>query len=463
MSIGFITSTVSSIINGITGRFKNKDPLEVASSALKAVANDDYKRSSIRARASNSIAYYPMVVTENLSFETTFTLAKFIERNVAEMIRIIVSNENIINLDKDQTKGEMIAQFQGQTIGIASNAEFDRDGNFKGFKDAESEPMADVFKRYTDRELRRSRSPKLSNISEDTEIGIVFKDTSGGVLAEDFRPLMEGLNMATVQEMSSVTARKIARSLNEAEGDAEEDTDKQEADTRRKKGYSSDDLGVSGKISIRNEKANDIAPTVLELSVIYKDKGTGFQETMITMAIKVTTHIVRTDVMLDEIGRSVQNRRFMFPAIQWLTGEISFFKGLIADFDKIKTRVVSGHKDRGVRYLNRLRLMSSQNRLKSATAGDRMLPTTTLVLTSDEVAYIRDNYSVDLNSTREAEKFFELYGLMNFIIVDESTGAMYIYDEVRSQFDVSSVPKESKENKQQGDVIKALVAAMGAK
>lgn len=467
MSLTFLTGTLEHIVKGIVNTFDNKDPKAASAAAIRALANNDYKRVSIKARASKSVAYYPIIASGNVSFETTHVLAKYIERGIADMIKIIISNENIVNLDQEQTKSELIAQFQGQTIGLGGEAEIDQNGDVHFHHNGQDNPVEDVFNRYTDRELRRSTGPRssASTKNEAAQIIATIRNEWGEISEQALIPFGAGLKGESLQEQSSKLVARISREISQSPlvESVEILSEAKGGKNKSKNNSSSGKDQRPGVTKVKAEKSNDLAPTILELSVIYQAKGAGFEQTTIVMAIKAVVHTVRTDVMLDEIGRSVQQRRFMFPTLQWATGEISFFKDLVLNLDQIKDRVASGHKDKGVRYLNRLRLMSSKNRLAAATSGERMLPTTSLVLTTDEVAYIRDSYSVNLNSTKEAEKFFELFGLMNFIIIDETTDAMYIFDEVRGQFDVSSIPKEAKENKQQGEVIKALVTAMGAK
>jgi NAD(P)H-dependent flavin oxidoreductase YrpB (nitropropane dioxygenase family) len=99
----------------------------------------------------------------------------------------------------------------------------------------------------------------------------------------------------------------------------------------------------------------------------------------------------------------------------------------------------------------------------AALGGESLLPTSTMVMTMDEVEEIEREFNVDLQSPSQADKFFNLFGLVGFIIIDESTDSMYIYDEVTAKFDTTSLPAEKNDNKNQNDLMKILAATMSAR
>jgi hypothetical protein len=88
------------------------------------------------------------------------------------------------------------------------------------------------------------------------------------------------------------------------------------------------------------------------------------------------------------------------------------------------------------------------------------IPTTTIVLTLDEVENIKRICQENIMSSDIALKFINITGIMNLLVVEEATGVLYRFDHSTKQFDKTYIPMEDQENKKSDNLIKALSMAL---
>lgn len=417
---------------GIDGLANSATRDKSLNNAVGALFGTNRHISSITREASKSVASYPMVVSNAISMDAIVTINKHLEIKLAHLIKVIISNNDIVDLNKGQTKTDIIQALQNSTIGN-KNSKFDSERVTEAFELMDMEvvefsPALAVAEGFNLRD------------SETAQIKTRIMNESGAVLKEHVQVLGEGLNEFSLDALGKQHLQKFAPQHKAIRVSENKNTD----------------TGISQKI----EKINEIAPTILDLEIVYKGKADGFHKTRLVIGVKVLNHPVKSESMVEEVGISLRDDRFAFRAIQWFTGEISFFRDLVLNYSALKRAAM---KDDDGLYFKRLKDTATNNARNAAINGKAFLPTTTLVLTMDEVDQIKEKYQVDIMSRVTALKLITLMNLLGLIVIDEPVDTMYVLDDITGRYDKLSIPKEKSDAKQSNNIVKALVAAISNK
>jgi hypothetical protein len=85
------------------------------------------------------------------------------------------------------------------------------------------------------------------------------------------------------------------------------------------------------------KKSNDITPYGIQVRLIAKnEKNEFFQYIDFIVGVKAVMHPIRSDEIITNIQRSIQNKSVVFKFLKWTTGEISLFKNIILNMDELK-------------------------------------------------------------------------------------------------------------------------------
>jgi hypothetical protein len=207
-------------------------------------------------------------------------------------------------------------------------------------------------------------------------------------------------------------------------------------------------------------KLNDNEPTIMEVDVVYGNEGS-MKTTTILLAVKCTIHVYNSEDFCKEIANTLYTERAGFRAIQLFTGEISFWSDFLFAVDKIKPYYVNERSSAASMFARLTQTARTGKRLNiNNKTQSTFIPTTTIVLTLDEVENIKRICQENIMSSDIALKFINITGIMNLLVVEEATGVLYRFDHSTKQFDKTSIPMEDQENKKSDNLIKALSMAL---
>ena len=114
------------------------------------------------------------------------------------------------------------------------------------------------------------------------------------------------------------------------------------------------------------------------------------------------------------------------------TGEISFWRDFVFALDRARVDALnSARKGSSAKMWKVLERRATKNRLSKwkANRADSS-PITTLVVSQDELEYLKKEYDINLENRNIALKLMEEYNFMGIVIVDEpAESASFIWDE----------------------------------
>lgn len=190
------------------------------------------------------------------------------------------------------------------------------------------------------------------------------------------------------------------------------------------------DLIVAKNMLTDNDvkKSNELIATTLHLMVkLVNDDGEYVGTMDFIVGIKAYMHLVKSTEMIKNMVSACTNNDKIFNFIRWTTGEISFFKDFLFNIKGIKNDISDLGNGASPWWT------TLKHRRDLAKIGDRIfakqgiMPNATIVMSAEEVEYIRTEYGYDLTSELFINKIMKEYFLLGFVIVDSSAQLVHFH------------------------------------
>ena len=208
------------------------------------------------------------------------------------------------------------------------------------------------------------------------------------------------------------------------------------------------------------KKSNELIPTNIELTVLFKDSNGETDKISFMVGIKAVIHPIDSDEMINNIISGIRNNRKFFNFIRWTSGEISFFKDYLFSIDKIKTDAMNMSRFSSSWWTVLKRRKTLSKTASRILSSKQVLPNTTILLSIEEVDYIKSEYNLDLlNNIKLVKKMMEEYFLIGFVIADNNNEIVHIMFDGENGYSIYSYKYLEKENNSSNntkDILKLL-------
>ena len=207
------------------------------------------------------------------------------------------------------------------------------------------------------------------------------------------------------------------------------------------------------------KKANELIPTTVHLKTYFKN-GERITPIDYMIGIKATVHKIDSQSMIENVAKSLKRGKAFFNLMRVTSGEISFFKDFVFAITRIKDDVKSKHKDNP--WWDALyRRKKSANLLKGINASNQLVPNATLVLSMDEVEYIKNQYGFDLMNDKVAKDVIKQLFLLGFVVVDSSIQVAYFLFDGARNYQSYSFNALERENSNASKNVKEIMQVLG--
>jgi hypothetical protein len=234
--------------------------------------------------------------------------------------------------------------------------------------------------------------------------------------------VLEWKTTSTNSGGSNYQAKHMHGDINNQNFEKYEDKSKTSYDTHihQAKGYNPhqivrDQLPPNLFVDSDVKKANDLAPTLMTVRIL-KEMGEDSKYVSFVCGVKAVIHPVNSDDMIDHITSALRERGKLFRFLQWTTGEISFFKDLVFNIDQAKKDIKEIRSGKASTWWRALKNIKASRRFHKWTRTGPVLPNATIVISMDEVEYIKSNHGFDLMEEELGEKILKAYNLIQFIM-----------------------------------------------
>lgn len=198
------------------------------------------------------------------------------------------------------------------------------------------------------------------------------------------------------------------------------------------------------------KKANELVPTTMVVNFTTVNKsGRAVPIQNVVIGIKARMIPVDSDDIVNHILTKLNDKNFVLQLIRATTREISFFKDFIFAVDNAKIEALSRSKRGSTNPMWKvLERRAKESRLKRfiGIKGNNANAITTLIISQEEVDYVRKNYNKNFDSMKVINTLLDAYNLMGFVIVDESLEiAKFKFDDGDDMFETLSFSVLEKE------------------
>lgn len=386
--------------------------------------------SSIAKASSNLTLVFPVLCSKGISIEAASMVSKAIEKNAVSMLQRLFASWQIAGSDVTSL-ADYLAKFHGNiNTRVAS--------------------LDDIF-RMQDAVAKRTPGSKLSfkessSVKADMQnINFVLPDSinENSLMRYTYKEGAVNVNGKDEIEAYQLGDRSVNNGANRVSGkDAKTNADvmKTKADYFKNQVVDSD-----------YKKANELMPTtlVINFDVEQADDGTGKTGSVLhydsaLAAVKAKLYPIASEDIVSHITSKAVDSNWLTNFFRASTREISFMKDFVLAIDKAKIDAMSMSdrkrtSDKMWKVLERRALTSRLKRAMRRADSASVAAITTLVLSQEEVEYMRKYNGVDVEQVSTILNLFESLNLMAVCIVDESLEvAKFIYDEQEPMWETIS-------------------------
>lgn len=406
-----------------------KDVVDVLTSLkdfdeVKFLQNSDNigsKRSfrSISTASKDLILTFPCMVSDNVSPNVAMSAAKSMEKKFASMLHMLFT---AICVNNNEDVYDFVKKFHS---------------NMNSFNGT-AEDYAESLDRIVD---SMNESYKISGMVDLDVMDAVLKslkESLAGYLPEDVKdgPSVDNATFIT----GTYGGKKV---ITEAP-----DITKAAADvsTALKNKYEAHNKAF---LNVEYKKANELMPTMLIVNFSKENTdGSSFVNTAI-IGVKCKLVPIDSQDIYNRLSSKVSDRSVFFNLIRATTSDIAFFRDFIFAIDKAKIDAISygvqGASNKMWKVLERRAIKSRFRRgLKMSNDATAI---TSLVLSENDVSYMKENYSIDIMNVSIARKLLDTYNFIAIVIMNEALEIAYFLfdtgDDSYEKITFSGLEKES--------------------
>lgn len=369
--------------------------------------------SSIANRATEGTLQFPVIISSSIDIETAQNISKALERNYSTFAQIAFSHTPTDTWNEKWTAADYINKFHQNNriktnkhdIMSALNSVMD---SYNVYEDDNCIIYSATYESVTTN-IKASNKEQLFDVMEHVRHDI---------LNNKYTPKTEVIYNFNNKELNQKYNNHVIK-------EAKQDEPKIKQVDLSKDMLKDNDV----------KKSNELVSTTLHVRIRLVNKN---QEDMgvvdFIVGIKCILHPVKSDDMITNMVNACRNNNKVFNFLRWTSGEISFFKDFLLNMKEIKTDVTA-HKTGSSPWWLALKRRKALANLKAATiVGKQILPNATIVISAEEVEFIKSEYGFDLYNPIFFNKILNTYFLLGFVIVDSSAQIAHFLFEDQTDF-----------------------------
>lgn len=373
---------------------------------------------SISARSKDLIMTFPVLCSSTLDAKTATMISKAIERKCTTMLQMLFSSEAYTNCTSGS---EVIKQFFNNVDMNTMNI----DDVVYGLSKAKN-----VFG-----ESDINMAIKLDLKAMNEESNITLPDSVSDNSIQEFKIIERYGKDTIVKEAGAKTAEEELQS--ELDKKIKELSKLKAADQKLKDGKTKGEIKKLSSEIFKNQlvdsdvkKANELVPSLMIINYRFT-RDDNLIENSAVVGVKARLIPVDSYDIMERVIAKNKDKNGLIKFIRATTREISFCKDFIFAIDKAKVDSVSnsrkGSSNPMWKVLERRSL--KQNLRKALKQSNDASPISSLVVTQEEVDYLKKTANVYLDNPKTAKAILESYNLLSLVIVDESLElAKFLFD-----------------------------------
>lgn len=400
-----------------------------------SISPDRLPKESFAKKALDGTLYFPGLFSECVPIGIATTLSRFLERADASFVQTVLSMNSTIDISSDKNASAFLKKFHKNILSFESTEDIYEDESFlQLMKDGQSK-------------ITSSLSGKNAAIFEEAEnnslnISGCFKDGLKPVLSDvNTRPLYV---LEAGEDDGEINPEYV---MDRYIQDRDEARHQALMNNQRDAMLKSKDGNIPKMLNERDaKKLNDFAPYNMSVRLMGVNERNEFVQYLdFVIGIKTSVHILRSDELIANLIRVIENNGFIFKFLKWTTGEKSFIKDLLLNISDIKLDVANKSAGASGWWLTLKRMKETSKLQKKMLSKNQFIPNSSMVITSLEADYIEKNHGYNLNNEKIAKKVMDGLFLMSFIIIDDATKTVKILYDGHPTYEIYSLELLEKE------------------
>lgn len=384
--------------------------IDSSSKFLNTLSNTSRSHGSIAARASQLVLVFPVLISNAIKLETAILISKAIEKKCVSLLQILFSAMNLADYNDTRDLYDYLSKFH--TNLNVSPGSITLDDFINAMDSAVAEGAIVINKKDVyDRIMSEMRD--INSIAKDT-----FRESSVNDYAVNKNAYGETV----------VTLEARGRFDDYPANDAS-------------------DFFKAQIIPTDVNKANELVPTMMVVNFVTTKDDCAFNHTGV-IGVKAKMYPVESMELIGRLSSKYSDSNTLFNLIKCSTKEKSFFKDFAFALEKTKMDAINIAKGSvNSRLFRTLERRAARNKSKLLRIGDAS-PITTLVISQEEVEYLKKYSNMNLENLNIAKVIFNGYNLMGMVIVDDSVEiAKFLYDDGEGIFETMTYDALAKEDK----------------
>lgn len=183
------------------------------------------------------------------------------------------------------------------------------------------------------------------------------------------------------------------------------------------------------------KKSNDMVPTFTKATIGFiVDDTEEVVNRDIIVGIKTYIHKAPTAELVNDIYNAIINKRKFLKFIKFITGEERSLADLLFGFKELRTDALDTKKS-GSQWRSAFKRRKRWSKMTIPYLTKEYTPNGTVVMTMNEVNYIKETYGIDLMKDNHCKMIMDTNFLLGFVILDQANEIAYImYDGQSWQF-----------------------------
>lgn len=447
------------------------------------------RHSSLAKRSTEGTLQFPVIMTKSLDIDGAQMITKALERQFASFAQIALSMNPFLDMDRDRDAIGYLQRFH-QNSGVKTDL-FDvmnvggdlmREGAYELVTNADDTRMMFhtlIKESQTTANVKKDNKRQLFDVMESLNPTIINdKYKPAGSIVSRQQLITEAQNAPRPRNRSTFDAQQNSKAMllknKKLQQDIEMDKAKHNLNmelTKSQIDKNQRDSAAQGmnyelprQMLQSNEvqKSNELVPTTMHIRTILMDAKKQQQGSMdFIIGIKAMMHPVSSEEITSNMVAAVKSKDKIFDFLRWTSGEISFLKDFVLNMKDMK-RDIGNRTNGSSPWWIALKRRSAMAKFKNFTMfGRQLLPNATIVLTTEEVDFIRGEFGHDLMDPKLIDKIMKTYFLLGFVIVDNGTQVAHFMFDGQLNYESISFTGLERENKSSGgadlkDVIKLV-------
>ena len=404
-----------------------------------AVMNDlsdlnNLRGKSITRGAKESTFQFPCLITDSVEMSSADVVRQMLDKTYAAFTQSWLSMNQIFDVTVDPTPLAYLKKLH-QNLSLESVTITD--------EDQYAAELANIYD-----------GTAMLFLNESKNFGVIFNMKNEGlrnIIEENKYLLREYMSDFDLKPLEVTTeADSDGSSAGDFINSVIDGTIKQAENNERELAAKHSEKSAPVRITNRDiKRSNEMIPYGLEVRLIaVNDRKQFIQYIDVVIGIKTILHPVKSDDMIENIARALQNRSLLFKALRWTTGEISLVKDIILNLNDIKSDVIAkSNANTRVPYFGTLkRLKNKRVGLRNLTVPTTIIPNATIVIDKYVADELKNKYAIDVTDVRIVKKLIESLFLICFIVIDESANMLSVMYDSSSSFETYSLDALEREN-----------------